>query len=380
MQRLDNKQLKNLVTSLLNKGKEGDFWDFKEDWYSKKHELLKDILCFANTVHSSDCYIIIGVTNDLVVKGIQASDKVRYKQADLLDFLSNISFAGDFRPQIYVDTINYDNVELDIITVKDSENVPFYLNKNYGKLLRGLIYSRVGDKNTAIDKNSDRETIVNLWKKQLGIFKPIKQFIFDKLQNKLDWTEYDDGYYYKFNPACTLCIETPESNDFDEYYCWAMCNEKAFRQNLYIKYSQTILDTYTLVVLDSGRMACPIPNPSSMNIEVGDFHRMPYKYYIKNSAKFDILNFLYNDINSEHREIIDHLFSVVPVFYSEDERKEFAWYIENHEDYFLEKLNTCGKFRYIFEKESAKAQSIQLQLLIGYSLCVVLQEWRSQNN
>lgn len=50
------------IKSLINSIHEGDYLDFKQAWYTENERLLHDILCFANTVHNKNCYIIIGVS------------------------------------------------------------------------------------------------------------------------------------------------------------------------------------------------------------------------------------------------------------------------------------------------------------------------------
>lgn len=51
-------------------------------------DLIKDIICFANTVHDENCYLIFGVSNDLVLTGMK---KARIKQADIIDAISNLN-------------------------------------------------------------------------------------------------------------------------------------------------------------------------------------------------------------------------------------------------------------------------------------------------
>lgn len=81
-----------MVRSFLEKGKEGECWDFKQEWHENTADLIKDIICFANTVHDENCYIIFGVSDDLQIKGMQ---KPRTKQANIIDAISNLIFAGD---------------------------------------------------------------------------------------------------------------------------------------------------------------------------------------------------------------------------------------------------------------------------------------------
>ena len=60
-----------LIRYFMAQGKEGECWDFKQEWHEDIGELMKDIICFVNTVHDEDCYIIFGVTNSLEVVGMK---------------------------------------------------------------------------------------------------------------------------------------------------------------------------------------------------------------------------------------------------------------------------------------------------------------------
>ena len=77
--------------------------------------LLYDILFFSNTVHDKYCYLIIGLNN-----------KERVKQVSILDLLSNTVFAGDNTLEVKLDTIDIYIKEIDILTIFNSYNVPFY--------------------------------------------------------------------------------------------------------------------------------------------------------------------------------------------------------------------------------------------------------------
>ena len=84
--------LDELISFFLKQKREGEFWDFKQEWHEKTEDLLKDIICFANTVHDEDCFIIFGIADDLSITGMAGERK---KQADIIDTISNLSFAGD---------------------------------------------------------------------------------------------------------------------------------------------------------------------------------------------------------------------------------------------------------------------------------------------
>lgn len=57
----EGEYLHHQILRLISLKQEGEYWDFKKEWYSKKSDLLHDIMCFANNLVNSDCYIIIGV-------------------------------------------------------------------------------------------------------------------------------------------------------------------------------------------------------------------------------------------------------------------------------------------------------------------------------
>lgn len=118
--------LASKIYTLINKRAERDYWDFKQEWHKDNERLLHDILCFANTVHDRDSYLIIGVSDDGEIIGL--NEKNRIKQVTILDLLSNVVFAGDNTPEIKVETIRIDGKEIDILTVFNSYNVPFYLS------------------------------------------------------------------------------------------------------------------------------------------------------------------------------------------------------------------------------------------------------------
>lgn len=108
MSRFQYYTMKNLIRFFLEQGKEGDCWDFKQEWHENIADLIKDIICFANTVHDENCYLIFGVSDDLSVTGMK---KARRKQADIIDTISTLTFAGDAYPAIDVKTVVYYDVK-----------------------------------------------------------------------------------------------------------------------------------------------------------------------------------------------------------------------------------------------------------------------------
>lgn len=122
--RYSNLPLDSLIPFFLSKGKEGEFWDFKREWHDKIEDLLKDIICFSNTAIDEDCFLIFGVADDLSVVGVS---EPRRRQADIIDAISNLVFAGDNLPRITVETIKYHSEDLDILIIHDTDKTPIYL-------------------------------------------------------------------------------------------------------------------------------------------------------------------------------------------------------------------------------------------------------------
>nr|WP_250318307.1 RNA-binding domain-containing protein [Streptococcus lutetiensis] len=58
-----NSDLEDEISYLIELHQEGEYWDFKRQWYdsSKSADLLHDIICMANNLANHDAYIIIGL-------------------------------------------------------------------------------------------------------------------------------------------------------------------------------------------------------------------------------------------------------------------------------------------------------------------------------
>lgn len=364
----------SLIRFFLEQGKEGDCWDFKQEWHENMADLLKDIICFANTVHDEHCYLIFGVANNLEITGMQ---KPRKKQADIIDAISNLIFAGDNYPSVEVNTIIFDGVELDVLTVFNVENTPIYLKKQYGQMRPGCIYTRIGDKNTPDNGNADITDIENLWRKRLGLTKPPLEYIYDRLHNKTEWTMSDSGYYNVYRPEYTIEV-IPDTEDLEaEFYAFAMVNHNTSYDILNIKYQTTLLDSYQVVVLDGGRLQIPSPTWGFIcHDKYGLDYRYSYKYYVCGSRVYRLLQFLYDPQNGDHRYAFLRLQEVVVFFQSEEEHLAFETYIEEHQDYLDNVIKNIDRFDYVQTETKTKTDLYRERLKVGYALNQLLKEWR----
>lgn len=190
------------IQDLIALKAEGDYWDFKEEWYSKKIDMLHDIICMANNLVNRETYIIIGVNDLGEVVGVSQAN--RKNQQNVIDFLKDKKFAGEIRPEVYVHTIFIQDKEVDVLVIANTTHTPYYLTEDYkdngGVLYKANIYTRVGDTNTPKIATADINNVEWLWKKRFGIIQSIKERFLMLLDNPNDWhfeNEYD-GYNTAF--------------------------------------------------------------------------------------------------------------------------------------------------------------------------------------
>lgn len=333
--------------------------------------LIKLIVCFSNTVHDKDCYIIFGISDELKIVGMK---KPRTKQSDILDAIANLHFAGDIYPKITVDTITINQCEIDVLTVYNEHQVPLYLKKSYGKMKSGCIYSRLGDKNTPDNGNAEFRLIENLWKKRFGLTKPPLLYIYDRLANLSEWEEYENSYYNIYHPEYVLEILDEERDLDKEFYVYVMSNSHTSYEILNIKYQSTILDTFQLVVLDGGRLTVPIPTWGCFKVDYN--HRFFYKYYIQNSKEYKVLKFFYNEENLDKRWAMERLMEVVLLFASEEERRAFEKHVMENFTLLQEQLHNSKSFSHVDMGNQEITKTYQERLRLGEILKIWLNDWQ----
>lgn len=318
------------ILTLIDKKVEGDYWDYKQEWHNDNERLLLDILCFANTVHNEDCYLIIGVADNGDILGLTEDSQNRKNQACVLDLLSNTVFAGDNIPKISVETIIIRGKEVDVLTVYNSYDVPFYLkpkSKGYQKIKPNYIYSRAGDRNTPINENSTIQQIELLWKKRLGLLSPPLTQIISRLGNKLEWESLDGTYYNIYNPEFKLVEEwdiEDKRGDNRPFYSYNQYNESTHFTTLKILFKETVLRQYEIVVLDSGRYSTPTPEWGFINDKVYKSESIyDYRYMLKDSIDYTIQQFFYDEENQEQRMAKSRFDEVVLYFDNKEEQEEF---------------------------------------------------------
>lgn len=149
------------IIKLIESSREGAYYDFKQQWYkdNKKSDLLHDILCLANNTENRDAYIIVGIDDACKAVGVEDWKKSN----EVHDFLKSKRFAGGHIPEIELKKVFYKFYKIDVLVIKKSNKVPFYLEDKYQDV-GTQIYTRVGDTNTPKTQKASYNDIEKLWK------------------------------------------------------------------------------------------------------------------------------------------------------------------------------------------------------------------------
>ena len=371
-----------LIRKIRTQKREADYWDVKQEWHEKTEDLIKDIICFANTVHDKDCFLFFGINDDLKVCGME---KERTKQCFILDTLSKLQFAGDVQPDIELKTATVQSdiepdtmVEVDILIIYNTYLTPIYLKKMYGKMIQGCIYSRIGDKNTENNGNSDIRQIEMLWKKRFGLTKSPYEYIIDHLADKSEWHEYDNGWYNIYKPEYVLYEDFGEEKHGieEEFYSYALTNESTSFHILNITANNTVLNAFQVAVLDSGRLTVPVPEWGFVHKPGYSSEPIGYKYYVEGSNRYRILQFMYDPCNHEEEYAMSDFMRVVLFFRSETEKEDFMSYIEGYLTELFERVEKCQEYDTIHTISDRKTSYYKMQLKLGIVLNEMLSEFR----
>lgn len=311
------------IQELLETNREGDFWDFKEFWYKNKADLVGDILNFANTQHHLDCYIIIGVEDaTFKVIGTQDDDNRKNTQ-NIIDILRKIKFEGGRIPNVRVSTLKIEQKPIDVITISDSNQVPFYLTDQYkdGKVTipAGVIYSRIEDTNTSKNQSTNSNSMEALWKKRLQLDLTPGQKLISSLKNPNKWiyqesSEVNIEYYYYYQDDPTYQIRIKQ--DLDDRskimpFSFLQTDISITWYIIDLVISGTKIFDVQGVSLDGGRYFTIAPEPKFVEF-INNYQSDPVKYYVL--VNQSIKGFLYTffklkSLDSSEARMADDKFS-----------------------------------------------------------------------
>ncbi len=362
-------ELKRIIESFINKASEGSNWDFKQSWHINNADLLKDIICMANntTINMLDGYIILGVEDKTFkVTGI-SEDGNRKNLENLIGFLSSKIWSGEEIPRVDVKTIEIDGKEVDVIIVFNSDVTPFYLLKDYSKISSsgtektiihaGVIYSRIGDRNTSSAECATKQAVEFLWKKRFGLVGSDDFKVIKRLQNIDSWystDEYDTLYNNEYSDIrierdSTYNLEVKITEGEADTATWVMdfpylfthpsiwnvgAKETGRRAKWDIFLDGRQLDISLYGVQATRQTYYHIEPEMYWEKELGiqlskENDSIMYYAYIRNSVSFLAYNlFFEKQCYQEVQKACNRSFSVIPVFESEQERIEFMDYVK----------------------------------------------------
>ncbi|MFJ1628404.1 ATP-binding protein [Marinilactibacillus psychrotolerans] len=292
--------LKEEIMALIEEKREGTYWDFKQEYHKNKARLLHDIICLVNNINNRDAYLIFGVSDEVKILGIE-SDENRKNQEHFVSFLRGKKFSGGITPYVILKTVVIQQHEIDVLIIKKSDMVPFYLAEHFreGKttVLAGSIYLRIEDQNTPIDSTADPLHTEQLWKYRLGLLPIPLQRLKKMLSKKDKWEENESGNHFEESPEFTIFENKEISESYDRksapFYAYNQMNSSILYHHYECKYYNTILYDTQTISLDSGRYHTPIPEFGF--IEFGEYGRdnLDYRYFIKDSIHFLLLERLH---------------------------------------------------------------------------------------
>lgn len=336
---------------LLHLGVEGEYWDFKEKPYffegqsdkdknKKKGDLLHDIICMANNLSNRDAFIIMGIQDKPVkITGAkQFSNK--WTQESYQDFLQNLTWAGDMIPIVEFRTIH--NGELDVLIIKKSNRVPFYITKKCNKVRENQIYVRKGSKNTAIDSQAEIGDIEKLFEFRFGLTPYPKERVINYISDHGHWIEMKEDYetrswYYEKFPEYTIELSRDPDNETlaSPDYAYVQMNCKSSWQILRVKYHQTTLMEYTAHYVDETRGVVVAPRFSSIKIREDEtlLSTKQYCYYFQECTEIKLM-FLLQDLLRQGTLVLENHLALIPIYKNDEEKSKVENIInKNKEDF-----------------------------------------------
>lgn len=365
-----------LVSTLRSFKKEGEFWDFKQRWHTDINDLIKDIFCFVNTVHDMDCYLIFGINDNFEVIGVLEGEE--RKLSDIEDKISCLKIVGDVKIRLSLDSVKLEEKRVDVLTIHNINSTPVMLSTNNGKMLANCVYCRVNDRNTPNKGNASISEIENLWKKRLGLTKPAMDFIFDHMEDKFDWIENNNQYFYIYRPEYLIEIQDKDINK-TPFYAYSCQGGNSLNKEIEIKAYGTTLRSFPLITLDSGVLTVPKPDWKFLPLDRVTSEYVNYYYYIEESETYKVLNFLYDEFDMAQKIALIDIFRVIPVFKSDDEFVKFNHYLITIKKKLLEKVDNSDEFNWVHTGDLARDSEIQMQLRMGSEIVKLLKETRNCN-
>ena len=302
----------DLVTSLAESHKEGEWWDFKKKWPSNA-DLLYDILCLANNTQFHDAYLIIGVDeeDDYALSGVPKGDSRKNTQM-VVDFLRSQPFAGDNVPSVQVTALPLpEGGTVDVVSIDARKDAPYYLGKSGYGIHAGSICTRTLDSNTPKGESANYRQVEALWRNHFGLmdvpFERLKAFLADK-DGWEDSPEHTEGEkeFYTLYPEYTIEHVSDDWRDGQEYYHHEQTDPEPHWYEIFARYHQTVIWGASGIALDGGRYFTSAPDrtfistPSHNSLSAEDLSYL-YCFYVKGSINHLMHEHLYKAGTDDER-------------------------------------------------------------------------------
>ena len=374
---LTNDQLDEIVREFFYQETEGEYWDFKEKPYfyegqskeeknKKKNDLLHDIICMANNLSNRDAYIIMGIQDKPIkITGVKQFPN-KWTQENYQDFLQKLTWAGDMIPTVEFRTIN--DGDLDVLIIKKSNKIPFYITKKYSKVRENQIYVRKGSKNTAIDSQAEIGDIEKLFEFRFGLTPFPKERVINYITDHNHWTEMKGNYetrswYYEKFPEYTMeLVDDPQNDELRApVYALIHPNVRTTWEILRIKYHQTILLEFSSHYIDEYRGLSVQPRYNFLKLFEGVNNinlKTNFYYYLADSVEINLM-YLLEELHEQDGEALRQHLSLIPVFKNDDEREAIEKYVEGNKSDILveikkESENICLGYNYDGDEKRSK--------------------------
>lgn len=146
-----------------------------------------------------------------------------------------------------------------------------------------------------------------------------------------------------------------------------------------IMFNMTVLDTFQLVSLDSGRFVTPVPSWGVIHLSNLNEDDLVYKYYTKDSFEYSLLQFLFDPSNSEQAWAKHNFDKVVLCFDDADEQAFFEKYVIFHLDLVLSFIKEADDYFFqIDTNKDLEKKDARKRLSIGLALNRVLKLFRNE--
>lgn len=374
---LTNQEIEDIVREFFYQGTEGEYWDFKEKPYfyegqskeeknKKKNDLLHDIICMANNLSNRDAYIIMGIQDKPIkITGVKQFPN-KWTQENYQDFLQKLTWAGDMIPTVEFRTIN--DGDLDVLIIKKSNKIPFYITKKYSKVRENQIYVRKGSKNTAIDSQAEIGDIEKLFEFRFGLTPFPKERVINYITDHNHWTEMKGNYetrswYYEKFPEYTMeLVDDPQNDElWAPVYALIHPNVRTTWEILRIKYHQTILLEFSSHYIDEYRGLSVQPRYNFLKLFEGVNNinlKTNFYYYLADSVEINLM-YLLEELHEQDGEALRQHLSLIPVFKNDDEREAIEKYVEGNKSDILveikkESENICLGYNYDGDEKRSK--------------------------